>query len=51
MDFHHFRIKHPKFFADKDNHINAIENCQHLSKRHMRKFNGVPKALSACPNE
>ena len=25
-DFHHMRINHSKFFADKQNHINGIEN-------------------------
>ena len=25
-DFHHFRINHPELFADKQNHINGIEN-------------------------
>ena len=25
-DFHHFRINHSKFFADRHNHINGIEN-------------------------
>jgi transposase len=31
-------------FADKKNHINGIENFWSQAKRHMRKFNGVPKA-------
>jgi transposase len=31
-------------FADKKNHINGIENFWNQAKRHMRKFNGVPKA-------
>ena len=43
-DFHHFRINHSKLFADKQNHINGIENFWNQAKRHMRKFNGVPKA-------
>jgi transposase len=42
-DFHHFRINHSKLFADKQNHINGIENFWNQAKRHMRKFNGVPK--------
>ena len=41
--FHHFRINHSKLFADKKNHINGIENFWNQAKRHMRKFNGVPK--------
>jgi transposase len=43
-DFHHFRINHSKLFADRQNHINGIENFWNQTKRHMRKFNGVPKA-------
>ena len=43
-DFHHFRINHSKLFADRHNHINGIENFCNQAKRHMRKFNGVPKA-------
>ena len=52
-DFKHYRINHSKLFADKQNHINGIENFWNQAKRHMRKFNGVPKAnfvlfLKAC---
>ena len=42
-DFKHFRINHSKLFASKHNHINGIENFWNQAKRHMRKFNGVPK--------
>jgi transposase len=42
-DFKHFRINRSKLFADKKNHINGIENFWNRAKRHMRKFNGVPK--------
>ena len=42
-DFKHFRINHSKLFADKRNHINGIENFWNQAKRHMRKFNGVPR--------
>lgn len=41
--FKHYRINHSKLFADKKNHINGIENFWNQAKRHMRKFNGVPK--------
>ncbi len=41
--FTHYRINHSKLFADKKNHINGIENFWNQAKRHMRKFNGVPK--------
>jgi len=30
-------------FAHKQNHINGIENFWNQAKRHMRKFNGVPR--------
>ena len=39
----HFRINHSKLFADKENRINVIENFWSQAKRHIRKFNGVPK--------
>ena len=42
--FTHYRINHSKEFANKRNHINGIENFWNQAKRHMRKFNGVPKA-------
>lgn len=41
--FKHFRINHGKLFADKKNHINGIENFWNQAKRHLRKFNGIPK--------
>jgi len=41
--FKHYRINHSQLFADKQNHINGIENFWNQAKRHMRKFNGVPK--------
>lgn len=46
-EFTYFRINHSKAFADKDNranHINGIENFWNQAKRHLRKFNGIPKA-------
>ena len=42
-DFKHYRINHSKRFADKRKHINGIENFWNQAKRHMRKFNGIPK--------
>jgi len=42
--FRHLRINHAKLFADGKNHINGIENFWNQAKRHLRKFNGVPKA-------
>ena len=42
-EFKHDRINHSQLFADNTNHINGIENFWSQAKRHMRKFNGVPK--------
>ncbi len=42
-EFHHYRINHSELFADKHNHINGIENFWNQSKRHLRRYNGVPK--------
>ena len=42
-EFKHYRINHSQLFADKQNHINGIENFWNQAKRHMRKFNGVLK--------
>lgn len=42
-EFKHYRINHSKLFADKKNHINGIENFWNQAKRHMRKFNGIPR--------
>jgi transposase len=42
-DFKHYRINHSELFAQGRNHINGIENFWNQAKRHMRKFNGVPK--------
>ena len=42
-EFKHFRINHSKLFAKKHNHINGIENFWNQAKRHMRKFNGIPR--------
>jgi len=41
--FKHFRINHSRLFADRKNHINGIENFWNQAKRHLRKFNGIPK--------
>lgn len=42
-DFHHMRINHSKLFADKQNHINGVENFWNQVKRHLRKYNGIPR--------
>ena len=43
-EFSHFRINHSTHFAENHNHINGIENFWNQAKRHLRKFNGIPKA-------
>ena len=30
-------------FVDKNNHINGIENFWNQTKRHLRKYNGIPR--------
>ena len=42
-EFRHWRINHSKAFVQGRNHINGIENFWNQAKRHMRKFNGIPK--------
>ena len=42
-EFRHFRINHSELFARGFNHINGIENFWNQAKRHLRKFNGIPK--------
>jgi len=42
-EFKHYRINHSELFADKHNHINGIENFWNQAKRHLRKFNGIPR--------
>lgn len=37
------RINHSTLFAQNNNHINGIENFWNQAKRHLRRFNGVPK--------
>ena len=44
MGWEHHRIWHSKEqFAAGRNHINGIENFWSQAKRHLRKFNGVPR--------
>ena len=42
-EFKHYRINHSVEFAKGKNHINGIENFWNQAKRHMRKFNGIPR--------
>lgn len=39
--FRHVRINHSQLFADRENHINGIENFWNQAKRHLRRFNGI----------
>ena len=42
-EFHHERINHSKEFVLDRNHINGIENFWSEAKRHLRRYNGIPK--------
>ena len=42
-EFRHHRINHSEKFAEARNHINGIENFWSQAKRHMRRYNGIPK--------
>lgn len=42
-EFKHYRLNHSKLFADKHNHLNGIETFGNQAKRHLRKYNGIPK--------
>ena len=42
-EFKHYRINHSEGLAEQQ-HINGIENFGNQAKRHLRKFNGAPKA-------
>ena len=41
--FIHHRINHSKEFADRQNHINGIENFWNQAKRVLRKYNGIDR--------
>jgi len=41
--FRHYRINHKKLFSEEKNHINGIENFWNQAKRHLRRFNGIPR--------
>jgi transposase len=41
--FRHHRINHRQRFALNHNHINGIENFWNQAKRHLRRYNGIPK--------
>ena len=41
--FRHLRIDHGKGFGRGRSHINGIENFWSQAKRHLRRFNGIPR--------
>jgi transposase len=44
-EFKHFRIDHSTAHVqDGHNHINGIENFWSQAKRHLRRYNGIPRA-------
>ena len=48
-EFRHMRISRREQFADRGNHINGIENFWNQAKRHLRRYNGVPRAHFPSP--
>lgn len=42
-EFHHHRINHSEKFVEEKNHINGIENFWNQAKRHLRRYNGIPR--------
>ncbi len=42
-EFRHQRIDHGKGFGLGRNHINGIENFWNQAKRHLRRYNGIPR--------
>lgn len=44
-EFHHHRINHCEAYASHGKvHINGIENFWNQAKRHLRRYNGIPRA-------
>jgi transposase len=44
-EFRHHRINHSETFTEPGKvHINGIENFWNQAKRHLRRYNGIPKA-------
>ena len=42
-EFSHLRINHSTHFAERQNHINGIENFWNQAKRVLRKYNGIDR--------
>ncbi len=43
-EFHPHRINHSEAFVAQGRHINGIENFWNQAKRHLRRYNGIPRA-------
>jgi len=43
-EFRHRRVNHNESFVEDDNHINGIENFWSQAKRHLRRYNGIPRS-------
>jgi transposase len=42
-EFRHERINHSEAFVKQRNQINGIENFWNQAKRHLRRYNGIPR--------
>lgn len=42
-EFRHHRVNHRQRFVERGTHINGIENFWNQAKRHLRRYNGIPK--------
>lgn len=42
-EFRHVRINHKECYADGQRHIDGIENFWNQAKRHLRRYNGIPR--------
>ena len=43
-EFRHRRVNHTEAFVERGNHINGIENFWNQAKRHLRRYNGIPRS-------
>lgn len=41
--FRHARVNHCERFTDGQRHVNGIENSWNQAKRHLRRYNGIPR--------
>ena len=42
-EFRHRRVNHGEQFVERGRHINGIENFWNQAKRHLRRYNGIPR--------